>query len=142
MYHLHLDVIRVCAIRTVACAGRRRRRRWRLTHLAAAVVDILARTDQQGRTYTRHAVALPSTRIWLDPKIRSPQAGGKCRGKRKSSRGPPRSCRKPFRQPSLATKKGLRHRASRLRRRYSTIIVGVFGLLHREWREVAKEAVN
>lgn len=52
MYHLHLGVIRVCAIRSVACAGRRRRRRWRLTHLAAAVVDILARTDQQGRTHT------------------------------------------------------------------------------------------
>jgi len=49
-------VIRVCAIRSVACAGRRQRRwwqrRWRLTHLAAAVVDILARTDQQGRTHT------------------------------------------------------------------------------------------
>lgn len=53
MYHLHLGVIRVCAIRSVACAGRRRRRRWwRLTHLAAAVVDILARTDQQGRAHT------------------------------------------------------------------------------------------
>lgn len=59
MYHLHLGVIRVCAIRLVACAGRRRRRwwqRWRLTHLAATVVDILARTDQQGRN-TRHVVA-------------------------------------------------------------------------------------
>lgn len=42
----------------------------------------------------------------------------------------------------LATKKGLRHRAPRLRRRYSTVVVGAFGLLHREWREVAKEAVN
>jgi len=55
MYHLHLGVIRVCAIRSVACAGRRRRQRWRLTHLAATVVDILARTDQQGRTYTLRA---------------------------------------------------------------------------------------
>lgn len=60
MYHLHLGVIRVCAIRSVACAGRRQRRRWRLTHLAAAVVDILARTDQQGphtHIHTRYAVA-------------------------------------------------------------------------------------
>lgn len=43
---------------------------------------------------------------------------------------------------SPATKKRLRHRASRLRRRYSRVIVGAFGLLHREWREVAKEAAK
>lgn len=83
MYHLHLGVIRVCAIRSVACAGRRRRRwrRWRLTHLAAAVVDILARTDQQGRTYTSRAT------VDANLAVRSPRSGRHRREESAAERG-------------------------------------------------------
>lgn len=112
MYHLHLGVIRVCAIRSVACAGRRRRRRWRLTHLAAAVVDILARTDQQGphtHTYTRHAVARYRRRESGPreiPRSGRRRQGGKCRGKRKPSGGSPRSCGGPASTASQPRRRG------------------------------------
>ena len=138
MYHLHLGVIRVCAIRSVACAGRRRRQRWRLTHLAATVVDILARTDQQGRTYTLRAtidanLAVKSPRLdcrrWEESAVE--------RGSRVAV-----ELRRTSSTAYWATKKGLRHCALRLRRRYSTVVVGALGSSHREWREVSKEAVN
>lgn len=146
MYHLHLGVIRVCAIRSVACAGRRRRRRWRLTHLAAAVVDILARTDQQGSHTHTHTHVSPS-RATVDANLAPVRSRNRVvAGGRKVSRKEEAEWRiaaelRRARQP--ATKKGLRHRASRLRRRDSTVVVvGALGSLHREWREVAKEAVN
>lgn len=118
MYHLHLGVIRVCAIRSVACAGRRRRRRrrwrryWRLTHLVAAVVDILARTDQQGRTHTSRRRE-SGCEIPRSGRRRREESVAE-RGSRAGSRhGIAENC--PF-DSWLATKKGLRHRASRLRR--------------------------
>lgn len=110
MYHLHLGVIRVCAIRLVACAGRRRRRwwqRWRLTHLAATVVDILARTDQQGRN--THVTPSCYRRRESDREIA--RSGRRRREesvaeRAKSSRRSPRSCGVLLRESASPQRRG------------------------------------